>query len=171
MKKIIFILLVAIHLNSFAQSGFRGYEWGTSREFIEQEIGLPTHAHPRGEPKCYLDSLMDKEVFVRFSFDEGLTGGAYIFASYAPFETLDFFRRVEKVLADKYGYKSDNFINDSELGTLMNKKEDYSLEFNNNVYLRFTSTTLYHPRKDYVVYVVFRKPEDYSYSKEDAEKL
>lgn len=172
MKKIILLLLVVLTTNSFAQNGFRGYEWGTSRDVIEQEIGLPTFAHPRGKPQYYKDSLMGYEVLVSYAYDKELVGGFYVSTSLLAGQSFDFFRKVEKALVEKYGYKENNaFLNDSELINVMSSKENYSLEFNDNVYLKFNVTTLYDPKKEYVVYVIYVKPEDYSYSKEDADKL
>lgn len=176
MGKIVFLFLFILTINSmFAQDGFKGYKWGTSKEVIESKEGLPPYSH--GQIKSdvwYSDSLFNREVKVKYRYNDGsLYMGVYEYLTYLTGDALDFIRRAEVVLSEKYGYsdKNSNLLNDADLLNLMNKGESYTIMFNGGVEIKFFNTKLYHPRKTECVAIVYSSPNDYTYTKEDSDKL
>ncbi len=175
MKKMILLLaIIAFSSSIFSQDGFRGYEWGTSKEHIERIEGEPTHVHPRGFLKWTIDTLLGEEVMVRYRYENSLLeSGEYTHISSSASDSFSFFRKIESMLAEKYGYSEDNrkLLEDSELIGLMLNEVSYSIYFHGNIELVCFNNTLHDNRKPYNVGILYFSKEKENDTGKDVDKL
>ncbi|HQG38460.1 MAG TPA: hypothetical protein PLK15_04965 [Chitinophagales bacterium] len=163
MKKLLIVLLtsMASALSAMAQNtDFRGYEWGSSLEKIQESESVPYVAKVSNDELIYRDQLggYDCDVHYIFNDNDKLEGGVYLFTKKYPnpqFYVEDY-NTFKSLLTQKYGKAVAENVNWKNNTTTSTDKQAYGQAVADG---NLTLNTRWNTPRSSVMIILFTTPE------------